>query len=63
MVQSCQEKYDIYENFILQNNIEFTNLPWTIEENGTLFSRQTLEVHDEITDLQMRIDYFDKKIR
>lgn len=63
MVQSCQEKYEMYETFILRNQIYFTEVPWTIEENSTLFSHQTQNGHDEINELEMRINHFDKKIR
>lgn len=63
MVQSCQEKYDIYEDFILRNRIEFDEVPWTVGENDTIFSRHTLESLDEIHDLAYRINFFDQKIR
>lgn len=63
MVHSCQEKYEIYENFMLRHQIEFDEVPWTIEVNGTIFSRHTLNGHDEINEIAQRIDFFDKKIR
>lgn len=63
MVQSCQEKYEIYENFILRHQIELGDVPWVIEENGTIFSRQTFTGHDEINDLAQRINFIDQQIR
>lgn len=63
MVQSCQEKYEIYENFMFRHQIEFDEVPWKIEENGTIFSRNTLNGHDEINEIAQRIGFFDRKIR
>lgn len=62
MVNSCQEKYEMYEHFIQRNHIAFEQVPWQIEDNETIFSRNTLDGHDEINELEMRINYFDRKI-
>lgn len=62
MVNSCQEKYELYEQFIQRNHIAFEQVPWQIEDNETIFSRNTLDGHDEINELEMRINYFDRKI-
>lgn len=62
MIQSCQEKYGIYENFILKNQIEFVDVPWTVEDNGTIFTREILKGHDEINELARRINFFEQKI-
>lgn len=64
MVQSCQEKYALYEDFITRNQIEFGAVPWSIDGNGTIFSRDiTLKNHDEINELERRINFFEQEIR
>lgn len=60
MVQSCQEKYQLYEHFAAKNQIVFQPVPG---DNKTLFERNTLKGHDEINDLAWRIGFFEAKIR
>lgn len=63
MVQSCQEKFELYENFISRNQIIFDQVPWALIDNGSVFSRQTLEGHDEINDLAIRINFIEHQLR
>lgn len=63
MVKSCQEKYELYEDYLLANQIKIDPVPWMVGENSTIFSRQTLKGHDEINDLVLRIEFFDQKFR
>lgn len=63
MVKSCQEKYDLYENFIESNRIDLDQVPWPLVDNGTIFTRNTLKGLDEINDLAWRINYFEQKFR
>lgn len=62
MIKSCQEKYELYENFIIGNRIDLGRVPWPLIENGTIFERHTLNNHDEINDLASRIAYFEQQI-
>lgn len=57
MVTSCQEKYQFYEDFITNNRIEID------QDNGTIFTRNKLKSHSEITDLAWRIRYIEQRIR
>lgn len=63
MVKSCQEKYEMYEDYLLAKQIKIDPAPWMVGENSTIFSRQTLKGHDEINDLVLRIEFFDQKFR
>lgn len=63
MVKSCQQKYELYEDFLLSKQIQFDQVPWIFGENETVFSRQTLKGRDEIDDLVLRIEFFDQKLR
>lgn len=63
MVASCQEKYQFFEEFILNNGIEVEEVPWAIIDNSTIFTRNKLKSNSEITDLAWRIGYLEQRIR
>lgn len=59
MVKSCQQKYEIYENFILKNQLTYAYDSF----NQTGFSREMFKGQDEIQDIQNRLQIFDNKLR
>lgn len=63
MVESCQMKYDLYEDFAGRHQINLETVPWELVGNGSVFARHTLKGHAEINDLAWRIDYFEQKIK
>lgn len=70
MINSCQQKYQFLEDFILANRIEIPNAIWlnnsnheTLEFNGHFSFHQSFRGHDELNILIDRIQYFHDALR
>lgn len=71
MINSCQQKYQLLEDFILTNRIEIPNASWfnnsnhdeTLELNGHFGFHQSFRGHDELNILIDRIQYFHDALR
>lgn len=71
MINSCQQKYQLLEDFILTNRIEMPNAIWfnnsnhddTLELNGHFSFHQSFRGHDELNILIDRIQYFHDALR
>lgn len=59
MIERCQQKYKVYEDFLWSNHIDFV----ANSSNQNSHHREKLYGHDEILDIQRRIEYFDFKLR
>lgn len=59
MVKGCQQKYKAYEDFLWSKHIDVS----TANSSKGSHHREKLNGHDEILDIQTRIEYFDLKLR
>lgn len=58
MINSCHEKYQIYEQFIAENHIDVGNSFRSINQTQVV-----LHGHDEILDIENRIELIDQQLR
>lgn len=63
MVESCQQKYKVYEDFLWSEHIDVSDDFIANSSNQSSHHRERLDGHDEILDIQSRIEYIDLKLR
>lgn len=61
MVESCQQKYNVYEDFLWSKQISADIMANAYNQSS--HHRERFNGHDEIHDIQNRIEYIELKLR